>query len=1008
MKTTKRILLSLVFLLLTGFLLQAQVARQTGVIRGVVVDAEGNPVPGMSITATSPALMGKAKDVTDEDGSFRLPSLPPGVYTITAELQGFKTIKRENVVVRVGMVVTLRLTTSMATLEEEVVVVAEAPTVDVQSSKIANIISSDMLERLPLNRNFIDIFNTVPGAVGAIDTYSGSIHGATPTTVTYELDGVNANSPTHGGPIVYPHYDAMEEVEIATGGLPAQVGNTGGTYVNIVTKSGGNEFHGHIQLYYTNESFTNILFPEEQLTAMGIGKPESPIYDWDVSGTLGGPIIKDKIWFFSDLGLLTSKRHGRFIPATILGKRYDQFDLPETTWRGMFKLTFQISESLKLFTMLHGEVLDRDVYNFWHTKRTYDSRFVLDNNTRIAATGNLTWIIGSDSFVDFRVGYVNRWYPIVTDPQYDANECYIDSYTGYTWNGIPTWKSKISRQTKQASARLTHFQDDFLGGDHEIGLGIEYVWGLDRYGYERTNPLTWFFYNGNPYYYRSYYGLNGPHPVFGDGRLRYTNCGKNPHDSEKDLIVNRLGTYIQDAFTIRNRLTINAGLRVDYYNGYMGKAVSTGTTGLPFEIGQAVVEPVLGFNPFGPIELEPIKDVMAFTMLSPRIGFSYDLFGDGKTALKLAYSRYAEQVPVWRFSSVSPDILAQYTFDWWDLNQNGQPDSPGIDKYQPTGGFGQFSRPDPNWLKSRVDPDLHAPYYDEIVASIDHELLRNFSIKIQYLYKRGKDMHGWGLYDKETGRFWYNLENAPEWWVPFTTIVPAYGEFPEKEVTVYFFSQNSPYNNRFWRQTNIPESKREYHALELSFDKRFADGWSLGGSVVLSQHKSFNAGDSPNDFINGFGRDNWDQPLAIKLFGTFDLPFGFVGSFFYRHTSGSPYGRTVTVAPPLDWTESHNAVPWTAWARVEENGTRRNQSYDMMDIRFEKQFRLPLGRLSFFLDLYNLMGNRYVYVGMDPGGVWNPVAENTNIGTYTPGWNYGRLQSIEGTRIFKFSIRFVF
>jgi hypothetical protein len=201
--------------------LHAQVARQSGVIRGIVTDNDGTPVPGATVTTSGPALMGTLSDITGSDGSFRLPGLPPGTYAVTVELSGFKTIRQGEIQVRVGMIVSLRLQTEPSTIEEEVTVVATAPTVDVQSSKLSTVVTTETLNKLPLNRNFVDVFKTVPGAAGTIDTYSGSINGATSTTVTYEMDGVNANSPTHGGPLVYPQFDAMEEMEIVTGGLPA-------------------------------------------------------------------------------------------------------------------------------------------------------------------------------------------------------------------------------------------------------------------------------------------------------------------------------------------------------------------------------------------------------------------------------------------------------------------------------------------------------------------------------------------------------------------------------------------------------------------------------------------------------------------------------------------------------------------------------------------------------------------------------------------------------------------
>jgi hypothetical protein len=210
----------------------------------------------------------------------------------------------------------------------------------------------------------------------------------------------------------------------------------------------------------------------------------------------------------------------------------------------------------------------------------------------------------------------------------------------------------------------------------------------------------------------------------------------------------------------------------------------------------------------------------------------------------------------------------------------------------------------------------------------------------------------------------------------------------------------------------MAESKRKYDAVELTFDKRYSRGWSLGGSVVLSKHMYFNPGmtGTPNDFTNGYGRAYEDQPLAIKLYGSFDLPYGFVTSFFYRHVSGTPYTRTITVAAPTDWAEANNALTWDMYLNVEAPGSHRNQSYDNVDLRFEKQFDLLSGKLGIFADIYNLLGNRYTYYNQDPGGYWQPDGPNTSSGTYTPDYYYqnGLVTGIDGTRIYKFSLRFTF
>lgn len=291
----RRIWVAALLCLAMAATLSAQVVRQTGVIKGVISDNAGSPLPGVNVTADSPALMGTAAAVTDENGAYRLVNLPPGTYTITASLQGFKTVKQPGIIVLVGQTFTVNLKTEASALSEEVTVTAASPIVDVQTTKIGTVLTTELIQNLPLGRTMVGVWKTVPGASGTIDTYSGSVHGSFWNTTAYQIDGVSNNDPTHGGMLVKPQYDSMEEMEITTGGLPAQIGNSGGSFVNIVTKSGGNEFHGQAQAYYTNEHLTQNLFPDIDLTAMGMGTPVLPKYDLDGSASIGGPIIKDKI-----------------------------------------------------------------------------------------------------------------------------------------------------------------------------------------------------------------------------------------------------------------------------------------------------------------------------------------------------------------------------------------------------------------------------------------------------------------------------------------------------------------------------------------------------------------------------------------------------------------------------------------------------------------------------------------------------------------------------------------
>jgi len=999
--------------------LTAQVSQQTGVIRGVLTDAGGSPLPGANVVAESPVLMGTRAAVTDGSGAYRLINLPPGAYTIAAALPGFKTVKQTGVIVQVGQTYQVNLQTEASTLNEEITVTGAAPTVDVQSSKISSVISTELLQNLPLNRNISSLFNITAGSAGSIAAYSGSIHGANSGSTAYEIDGVNGESPTTGGMQLNPQYESIEEIEIATGGLPAQVGASGGSFISVVTKSGGNEFHGQAQVYHTAKGLNQMLFTDEELISLGKSKPAFAKYDWDGSASLGGPIIKDKLWFFGTLDFRQNEYTLTFDPVTLEGRQYQPYTNPTKTWSPFFKLTTQINKNLRLFAM----------YNGTYTTNIYDANYYVtdDANTmsdskRTGLTAELSWMLGPNTYAYFRGGWNDFDWALTGRPESRANVGKNDWYTGYTWNGKLYEEQFTIRRGESVSARLTRFMDNVLGGNHEFGAGVEYVYSYDSLTVAKANPLTMYYWDGDPYAYAAQ-GMD--RATYGDGYIELSNQGPGEGDSTKELPGNRIGAYLQDSFTIDNRLTVNFGARLDWYWGGFQGATSTGTdpNGLAYKVGEFVAE-TIGYNPYAAATWEPIPKTMNFTTISPRIGVSYDLFGNGKTAVKAAWGRYYEAMPVMWFSNAQSSIQAHYGYRWWDDNGNLVPDDPGIDTYYPDGDYWSFIEQDPASLRQLVAGKgeqyaLKAPWNNELVLSISHEVAKNFSAKLQYVNKRGRRDHWDVMYNTVSKEYLGSLEDAPAgFWVPFTTTVPAVGDWPEKEVTVYVPTADYDWENVVWRQASNPHSKRLYNGIELTFDKRYADGWALGGSVTVAKAKSQTAWD-PNDSVNGWGADINDIPLAVKLFGSFKMPLGFVGSFIYRHYEGGPLNHggsfwsksyDVTIYVPDAWVAENNCDPYSNWFSVmlEPNGTHRQPSWDNADFRLEKEFKLGFGTASLFVDVFNLLGNKYVYSGVNPGGVWYPDDENTSSGTRELDYNYRRITSVSGLRTFKLSARVTF
>lgn len=1000
--------LTVLFLILTLVAIGESQVSQTGSIRGIVNDQNGEPLPGVSVMVTSPSLMGQQTAITNEEGIFRIPSLPPGVYEVKLELPGFKTIVHSGVIVRVGMTVEVNFTMEQSTIEEEVVVTAAAPTVDIVNTKNAKNITEEVLAKVPLARSVYSAIQLAPGTV------ERTIHGSARNDAAYSIDGVVTNAPDQNYGEANVSWDMIEEIELITAGATAEAFNAIGGYINVVTKSGGNKFSGSAQAYYTNENMANVIMPEESLEALGLSKPEFAKYDWETSGTLGGPIFKDRLWFLGNFRLARQTRYGTFKPTVILGKKYDTYDWIYNQYWGFLKLTTQLRENIRAFFMLSYHNQHRpNISRAWNLTKEANT----DHQTKAwTGTGNINWTLNANTFIDARYGFWHFNYDGTT-PVKDVigQPSFIDGYTSYRW-GYP-WASDFTRKrVAQGSVKLTRFQDDFLGGNHEFKAGFEIDRSSGGWGFYKPNPLTWYYYNGSPYYYRGLYGIDYPDPVNGDGRVAFAAFGPEmKNDQGTKGLKTRFSVFMQDAYSLlKNRLSINFGIRYDHIATkipVLKKYASNSPVAIA--IGNYYFKPEYGFNPFEEITYPEWDNPFPYDFVGYNIGFSWDPFGNAKTALKASFGRYAEGLPTWYYDEAHPiGGAASFSFDWFDLNESGQPDAPPMDKYIWTGGANPRQMVDIESMKLSIDPDVKIPFNYEFHTSIEHELFPDFKLSLGYIYRTRKNLISDPYYDVETGKYWSDADSG--YWVPFHTTIPAYGEFPATDVTMYFMKADHP--DIFNRVTNIKGAKVKYEVVEFSFEKRMSHGWQLGGSLVLSRNKGnftisggwvYGQFNNPNQLINAYGDQPFSRPVVAKLYGSYILPYRFIISFFYLHSSGSPWNRTIRVVPPAQWAAEHGTNTWSYAINVEPRGTRRTQPQDNVDLRLEKEFSFrEYGTLGIFVDIFNVFGYTSWNVQMNPGGTWRPDDENTTSGTYIPGWT--GLTGHSGTRVIKVSVRFSF
>jgi len=313
--------------------------------------------------------------------------------------------------------------------------------------------------------------------------------------------------------------------------------------------------------------------------------------------------------------------------------------------------------------------------------------------------------------------------------------------------------------------------------------------------------------------------------------------------------------------------------------------------------------------------------------------------------------------------------------------------------------------------------DVKAPYMNEFIAGVEQEVMRDFRIGAQFIYKVSKNItesidinNG---YDPDA-----KLPDGSSVWLPYTVTDPGWdaewGTADDQELTVYGLNEDAPVKNEIG--TTPPETKREYIAGMLTFDKKMSNKWQFRGSVIYSAFKGNSEPtygqtegentflDNPNTLINAYGRVAYDHPLQIKLMGTYMLPYDFIVTAYFRHRSGSPWART------LDRVYFPSEIP-TQWSYAssilaEPEGTQRTSTYTMLDMRLEKSFSFgDYGKLSFYVDIFNVGGRSTLSIDRNPDArLWfyrDPPR-------YTLDSNYGRINSVGGVRSVRVGFRFTF
>ncbi len=858
---------SLVLALLLLMAALALPAQTTGDIEGTITDTSGTPLPGVTVEGTSPRMQGIRVEASGRDGKYRILAVPPGKYLIVATLSGFETV-RESVTVSLDATETLDLKLKIV-VRESVTVSGEVPLVDVTSTTSGTNYTNKVIAKLPVARNYADIVRSNPGVSTDRGETQGrslalTIYGATSVENQWIIDGINTTNVIKGFQGKAINNEFIDEVEVKTGGYQAEYGRALGGIINVITKSGGNQFRGDLFGYYESESTRarQIVTSQDSLTGMRI----TPSHRADYGADLGGYLWKDRLWFFAAYDRVdtpgTTSRYNSSpnVPSTMLFPR----DQTDNLYSG--KLTWNITSHSNLVATAFsdpstisgaarvgtaGGLISSPDPSTWENQREiggldYGLRF----NQLFGASAVLTAQASThkDRFELLVSGAGNTvrmadWTCVGGTPD---NPCQ-PGIEGQEPNSVTGGIGVIGGPQQRNTSRRDQYRLDaaLYRGNHEIKLGGDYQTS-------KTTAIT--FYTGGQAVYefnefgQTYY----EHDFFSKSPTDFT-----PVDNVNEAHSKDIGFFLQDSWKPIPGLTINAGLRWDQQR-----------------VQNSVGDTVLNMT----------------AEWQPRLGVVWDPSGSGRTKVYASAGRFYFSLPIALsvFSYGTTTTAFTFNFDPVDKKQD-----PNVIGHERAFIFAQGSA-------EPVDSGVKGIYQDELTLGIEKLLDPTFSVGVKGTYRR------LGRVIEDRCDLDYTLpENDFSSCAilnPGSNSKFARGDTPAcngLDGKYYECQQSGP---------AIGPARRLYRGIELSGRKSFGEKLWLQASYVYSSLRGNYDGFVNQDFgqtmpgisvdfdypqfqHNNYGRLFLDHPHGFRLDASYTTPFKlFVGLQGYVQ-SGAPLNR---------------------------------------------------------------------------------------------------------------------
>lgn len=937
-------------------------ASSTGSISGEVKDTQGGVLPGVTVTATSPAQIGALTAVTNEAGIYRFPSVPPGEYRLQFELPGFQNVTREGIRITLGFNAQVNVQLGVATLQETVTVSGESPVIDTSATRVQTNYDQQQLAAIPNARDMWSLLATTPSVTLNRVDVGGATMGTQTTYFAYGysgqnrplVEGINTTEGTAAAGF-YLDYGSFEEVFIGAAGNSAEMPNPG-VLTQFVSKGGGNDLSLNLYYDFETENIQGTNLTDDQVAPVTAirDKNGNRLSDYkNLNIGVGGPLIRDKFWgFFAYLNQSNSVAApptGSFLDGT-------PFDTKLFNYTG--KGTYQVNQNNKLVAYLqHGtkQQPNRTDINTGGAPIhiTADSTTLQDSPSWVYK-GEWNGTIGQNMFAEFRAGQFGYNFGLVsntTDTRYESLSA------NQVIGGGRDWMNK--RRRNQYTGALSFFKDNFAGGSHNFKFGGEFL--------DESGNIIW----------NQGYADNVIHFVRGDltGPLSATTPDSvrlyNNSDSKNGLYTTSF--FVTDTWTI-DRLTLNLGVRYDRYRAWLpAQDLPAGR----FTNGESFSE---------------ISEVVLFQHLVPRLGATYDVMGDGKTVVKANWGRFAFNPGVNLADAINPNTSTQYeVWTWDDLNGDRVFQLNERVGSQPTQKFGGS-------VNTSLDPNLENSYTDEASVFVERALLADLGVRVGYVWK--KDFNGWQQMNDGRPHSAFN--------VPVTIIDPGpdgSAATTADNAALSLFNIDDPSRPNLNVVRNVDGYEGDYNTFEISTNKRFSNRWSMNASYSHTWTHEFHNTyfgnrfasvvqnsalfgvypNNPNEFLE-HDFTNWN----FKFSGTIDAGWGLRVTPVLKMQSGAPYGRYINVAGCTATVTTNCLNYGSQLVLVEPIGTRRQDTVSVFDFRVEKQLRFAdRARAALFFDLFNTFNS------------------NTAVNeVWLAGSRFERASTVLGPRIAKFGVKF--